>query len=229
MTIGADRLRLATLFSGGKDSVYAIYLAQQYGWEVVQTVVMVPEQEGAHLFHVPNIGLAPVVSRALGIGPMVFSTGGEEEQELEDLEHALGIIECDGVLTGALASDYQWSRINRVCHRLGLRTYSPLWRKDQRRVVEEEIAAGFEILFSGVAAEGLGQEWLGRRLDADALCALSKVRGLNLAGEGGEFETIVLDGPNFKRRVALEGCAPRWNRRSGVLHVDSASLRSKRS
>ncbi|MBI5000254.1 MAG: diphthine--ammonia ligase [Euryarchaeota archaeon] len=219
-----DRLRLAALFSGGKDSVYSIYLAQQYGWDVACSVVMVPERDDSHMFHVPNIALAPKVSEAMGIAPKVFRTSGEEERELDGLERALSNLDVDGVLTGAIASDYQWSRIHKVCHKLGLRAFSPLWRKSQERVVREELAAGFEIIITGVFAEGLGQDLLGDRLSEDAISKMSNIKGLNIAGEGGEYETLVLDGPNFLQKVAPIGGTVEWSGSSGTIRYDGARL-----
>jgi len=219
-----DRMRLAALFSGGKDSVYSIYLAQQCGWDVACSVIIFSERDDSHMFHVPNIVHAPLVSKAMGIPPMIFTTSGEEERELDDLERALSGLDVDGVLTGAIASDYQWSRVNKVCHGLGLRTFSPLWRKAQERVVREELSAGFEIIFTGVFAEGLGEDLLGKRLSEDAIAQMTDIKGLNIAGEGGEYETLVLDGPNFMQKVAPAGGAIEWAGSSGTIRYDSAKL-----
>jgi diphthine-ammonia ligase len=219
-----DRMRLAALFSGGKDSVYSIYLAQQCGWDVECAVILFSERDDSHMFHVPNITHAPAVSKAMGIPPMIFTTSGEEEKELDDLGRALSNLEVDGVLTGAIASDYQWSRVNKVCHSLGLRVFSPLWRKSQERVVREELAAGFEIMFTGVFAEGLGEDLLGMRLSEDAIAQMTDIKGLNVAGEGGEYETLVLDGPNFMQKVVPVGGTIRWAGGSGTIRYDGARL-----
>lgn len=222
-------MRLAALFSGGKDSTYAAYIAQQMGWEVAHLVSIWP-QEDSMMFHVPNIRWTRLGSEAMGI-PLVTAQAGEgEAAELEALARALGGLNVDGVVTGAIASDYQWSRINGVCHDLGLRTFSPLWRKDQAMLVTDMLAAGYRAIFVSASAEGLDESWLGRPLDAAALrelVLLHERRGLNISGEGGEYETMVLDGPNFSRAIEVVEATRRWRGSSGVYSITKAHLVAK--
>jgi len=143
-------------------------------------------------------------------------------EEIGPLKDAISKTAAPGILTGAIASDYQWSRINKVCEALGKRSFSPLWRKDQLRVLREEIGAGFDIRIVAVQAEGLGREWLGARLDAASLPKLEAVarkHRLNVAGEGGEYETIVLGGPGFSRALEIESSAENWEGLSGRLDI----------
>ena len=223
-------MKLAALFSGGKDSAFAIYIAQQYGWEITHLVTLVSKSQESYMFHVPNIHLVDSLAEAMDIPLIKHETAGEKEEELEDLKDALSIPGIDGVLTGAIASDYQWSRINRVCHHLNLRVFSPLWRKDHAMLVKDMIDAGFEIMIVGVYAHGLGEEWLGRILDRDAfgeLLALKEKYGISPAGEGGEFETLVLDAPHFKKRLAVERMEKEWHRDSGSVRVERVRVEEK--
>ena len=193
-------MKVAALFSGGKDSTYAIYLAQQRGWDVTYLVSLFPEADDSYMFHVPNIHLTPLLAEAMGICFVKQDTSGEKENELEDLKGALATLDVDGVLTGAISSDYQNVRIDKICFELGLVCYSQLWRRNQKHVLEDMINAGFKIMIVGVYADGLGKDWLGRILDADALEELEVIStkfGINISGEGGEFETLVVGGPNF--------------------------------
>jgi asparagine synthase (glutamine-hydrolysing) len=142
---------------------------------------------------------------------VVGKTKGEKEKELEDLKETIlrakkeyGI---EGVVTGALYSQYQRGRVEKVCDSLGLKIFSPLWHMDQEKEMRQLMKEGFEIVFSSVAAEGLDKSWLGRRItsaDVDKLVGLKQKIGLNVAGEGGEFETLVLDGPMFKKKVVVD-------------------------
>ncbi len=112
----------------------------------------------------------------------------------------------DGVVTGALYSNYQRERIESIADSLGLKIFSPLWHMDQEMEMRNIIDAGFKIILSSVAAEGLNKTWLGRELghkDVDKLVALNKKIGLNIAGEGGEFESLVVDGPMFKKKIQI--------------------------
>jgi len=217
---------LAALFSGGKDSTYALYLAQQRGWAVKYLVAAVPSED-SFLFHVPNIHLTSLHSEAMGIPLKQFKVSGDEEEELTALRDTLKELDVEGLVTGAIASDYQWSRFNRIGEEIGLKVFSPLWRKDQKRVLEDIISAGFEVIVVGVSAEGLDESWLGRTIDEECLRDLEKVeqdKGINISGEGGEYETLVLNAPNFAKRLEIKDSEKEWDGKRGVLRIGTAVL-----
>ncbi len=223
-------MKVAALFSGGKDSAYAIYIAQQWGWEVDNLITIIPEKGESYMFHVPNIKLTGQLSECLGIPLSKAVTGGEEEKELDDLRDILASMDITGLITGAIASDYQTTRINRICHDLDIKVFSPLWRKDQRMLLKDMIDAGFEIMVVGVYADGMGEDWLGRRLDNDALADLDELsvrNRMNIAGEGGEFESLVLDGPNFKKQLNILEGEKVWEGQSGYYLIDKAIVGEK--
>lgn len=204
-------MHLAILFSGGKDSTFALYWAVQQGWDVRCLVSVMPTRADSWMFHTPNIQFVNYQAEALGLPLVAQATSGEKEKELNDLKKALQQAKkkyhVDGVVVGALASDYQQERVNRVCEDLQLKTYAPLWHKDQDRLLREMIDCGFEIIIQHIAAEGLSEKWLGRKLDQrchDDLLILHKKFGMNPAGEGGEYESFVFDGPIFKKRIVIE-------------------------
>lgn len=220
-------MRVASLFSGGKDSTYALFLAQQMGWSVESLVTIIPESDSM-MFHFPNIELTRIHSEALDI-PLVIQEA-ELSEEPGVLEDAIGKLDVEGLVVGAIASDYQHTRINEICHKIGLRTYAPLWRKPQEIVLRDETNAGFEIVIVGVSAEGLKEKWLGRRLSRENLeefIALSRKARFNVSGEGGEYETLVLDGPNFHWRVEIEAAITQWNGKRGLYEVQAAALADK--
>ncbi len=223
-------MKVAALFSGGKDSTYAIYLAQLRGWEVEYLVSLFSKSEESYMFHVPNIHLTPLLAEAMGIEFVGKETDGEKERELEDLKEVLMSLKIDGVLTGAIASDYQATRIDRICHELGLVCHSQLWRWDQKHVLDDMIEAGFKIMIVGVYAEGLGEDWLGRILDKNALTKLEEIAaryGINVSGEGGEFETLAVDGPNFIKKLEIVESNTNWDGITGNLEVTEARLVEK--
>ena len=222
-----DAMKVAALFSGGKDSTYAIYLAQQRGWDVTRLITIVPVKGESYMFHVPNIGLTGLLAEALGMEHVSFETEGVEEKELEDLRKALEGHDVEGILTGAIASDYQSIRIDRLCFDLGMRSFSPMWRWSQMMVLEDMVRAGFKVMIVGVYAEGLTESWLGRILDEKALeelADLSEKYGINISGEGGEFETLVVDGPNFHKKLEIVRSGKQWHGNSGELKVAEARL-----
>jgi ABC transporter with metal-binding/Fe-S-binding domain ATP-binding protein len=215
-------MRLACLFSGGKDSTYASYLMEQAGHDVVCLVTIVPADPHSWVFHTLNLEHLPEMAMALGKDLVAVPSSGEEGDDLAALRDALSGLNIEGVVTGAIASDYQWDRINGVCESLGLKVFSPLWRKDQRILLEDMLSSGLKAIIVGVFADGIGQRWLGRELDRetlDELTLLSKAKGLNVSGEGGEYETLVLDSPLHLRALQPVDVESHYHRDSGSLHI----------
>ena len=220
-------MRVAALYSGGKDSTYALHVAQQRGWEVARLVSILPEDPASMLYHVPDLHVVPLLAEAMGIPLLQERAGTGEGAELDALYRGLSKAEVDAVLVGAIASDYQHSRVNAVAHDLGLRVFAPLWRLDQERLLRDYLDAGIEAVFTSVSAEGLGREWLGRRLDPEAvkeLLDLHRRVGLSPCGEGGEFETLVTFAPMFSGRLEILRTETRWDGSSGTLGIQDARL-----
>ena len=220
-------MRVAALFSGGKDSVFAVYITQQYGWDVSYLVSLLPEKPDSWMFHSINIHLTDLLAKAIDIPLVKKSTAAEKETELEDLTEVLQDLEIDGVVSGAIASEYQRTRIEKICDELGIKSFTPLWHKNQELLLRDQVKAGFHIIIVGVFAEGFDETWLGRTIDEetiDELVDLHKKYGINIAGEGGEYETLVLSGPLFSKRLVIDESEKEWNRDSGVFQVKKAHL-----
>jgi len=220
-------MRLAALFSGGKDSVLAIHLAEQMGHTVPYLLNVRPEG-GSWIFHVPNQNMVPLMAVSMGKELRSVPTDGTEGGDMDALRTLLEDLDAEGVVTGAVWSDYQWERINAVCGEYGLKTISPLWRKDQRTVLKEVIDSGIKAIIAGAYAEGLTEEWLGRMIDKDSaeeLAALSERYGISVIGEGGEYESLVIDSPIQSSAISLDAYEKEWKNGSGTLRVTAASLR----
>ncbi len=197
------------LVSGGKDSIYAAYLADCQGWPVHELLVMQPEDPDSWMFHTPNLDLVRWQAEAWGKAVRTYPVpAGNAEAETLALEEAMRRGGPGPISVGAIASSFQWSRVLRAAHAVGRRVYAPLWRVEPQRVVGEEIAAGLDIRLVQVAAEPLEADWLGERLDADRarrLAALSRPpTSVHLAGEGGEYETLVVDAPFWRSRLSID-------------------------
>jgi len=221
-------MRLASRYSGGKDSTFSLYLAEQMGHEVPYIVNIVPEHDESWIFHVPNLDVVPLMAESMGKEVVTARTVGSEEGDMEGLRRALEGLDVDGIVTGAVWSDYQWDRINMVCGDLGLKVICPLWRKDQDLVVEEMIRAGVRAIIIGCYAEGLGQEWLGREIDMEAVRELRLLRekyGISVMGEGGEYESLTIDSPLHSAPLEILSSEVQWSRGSGTMKVTSARLR----
>ncbi len=222
-------MRLAAIFSGGKDSTYATYLLTKKGHEIKYLVTIFPERQDSWMFHYPCIELTKLQAESIGIKHVIQKTSGEKENELEDLKKVLMKLKgkIDGVVSGALASQYQKDRIDKICKEIGLKSLAPLWKKDQEELLKEESSL-FDIIITGVAAEGFDESWLGRRIDEktiEDLITLKKKFGINVAAEGGEFETFVLDGPMFKKRIEIRSFEKRWDKKTGSGYIDVKSAR----
>ena len=224
-------MTVSALASGGKDSLYAAYLADTQGWPVDELVTLRPEDPESMLFHVPNLDLVALQAAAWGRKHRdVPVVGRDEPSELRALETALAGT-TGPIVTGAIASSYQWSRLVRIADRVHRRLYAPLWRRPARRVVEEEIAAGLDIRFVHLAADPIPLDWVGRRLDRDRLADLEARsdggRRLNVAGEGGEYETLVVDAPFFRARIEIDRAERTTTGTTARLDISNAHLMRK--
>ena len=201
-------MRVAALLSGGKDSVAAVEVAQGFGWDVVGAVVLRPAADDAWMFHTPALDVVAGVADCLGLPLMEAKVRTGQLEEVEDLEAALraaqGKWRLDGIVSGALASEYQRTRIEAVGHRLGLKTFTPLWHKDPQSYLRGLCQPPWDIRFSRTAADGVPNAWCGQRLDAAKVDAMRTHRSRpHVAGEGGEFETLVLDAPHYRKRLVV--------------------------
>lgn len=227
-----------SLFSGGKDSSFALYRALERGLPVERLVTVHPDED-SYMYHVPATDLAALAADSIGIelvevdpgeldAASAIDAGEQGDAELEPLEAALVDLDVDvvGVTAGAVESEFQTSRIEAMCDRLDADLFAPLWQRDPETLAEEMLSAGFEITIVQVAAAGLDETWLGRQIDRDALDdlrALSERYGVHILGEGGEFETIVTDGPHMERPIELEYEAE-FDGTRGRLRIESAEL-----
>ena len=223
-------MKVGILFSGGKDSVYATYLAKK-DHDVSCLITLDPSRQDSYMFHFPNLRWTALQASTMHVPQITVPTEGEKEVELQDLSKALKVAKdeysIDGVFTGALASVYQKSRVERVCAELGLQSFSPLWQIDPRTHLLNIIRDGFDAIITGVAALGLDEGWLGRRLDrgmVEELVELQRKHGMHAALEGGEGETFVLDCPIFEERIEITSSRKHWDGMSGRLEILGARL-----
>ncbi len=223
-------MKVAALFSGGKDSVFALYIAQQYGWNITHLVSILSENKDSWMYHSVNIHLTEILAEAINIPLVTQTTKGKKEEELSSLKHILSTLKIDGVISGAIASEYQRTRIEQVCHDLNIKSFTPLWHKDQALLLQDMIKAGFMIKIVGIFADGFDESYLGRTIDQQIFSDLQRIqkeKKINIVGEGGEYETLVVDGPIFHKRIILTDTEKQWKRDHGILLVKQAKLEEK--
>jgi ABC transporter with metal-binding/Fe-S-binding domain ATP-binding protein len=229
----SNRIKTAILFSGGKDSCLALSYALEYS-DVVCLIIMVSKNPESYMFHTPNIRWAEKQAEAIGLPVIIHETSGEKEKELADLKDAINSAVkkyvIGGIVTGAIGSVYQSSRIQSICDSLGLECFNPLWQKDQVLLLRELTNKNFDVILVGVFGEGL-DGFIGKRIDTaliDELVILHKKIGINPAGEGGEFESFVLDAPFFRKRLKINSSSIEKDDSGGiVMRIEDVSLTHK--
>ena len=228
-------MKLAALVSGGKDGLYAAYLAGK-SHEIRVIVTIKSRNPESYMYHVPNIDLVKLQAETMRI-PLIFKQSlGKKEEELLDLKAALAEAKAqygiEGVVSGAIYSKYQKERVDRICTELGLESLAPLWKRNPQELWNEMFDAGFEVIVSAVAAYGLTEDWLGRYVDKtafDTLCDLHGTCYVCTGGEGGEFETLVVYCPLFEKRILVRKSRTEWDEitMSGQLIIEKTILVGK--
>jgi len=225
-------MRLGILFSGGKDSTLALVKAQKEH-EIVCLISLISENKESFMFHTPNIDITLLQSHALGI-PLIRQKTKGDESELVDLkraiEQAVKTYNIEGIVTGAVRSTYQASRIQKICHELDLWCFNPLWLKNQVELLYEIVDKKITAIVSGVFAEPFDESYLGRTIDLSLvkdLADLELKHKINPAGEGGEIETTVLDAPIFKKKIIITDSKKEFKNFSGTYSILDARLEEK--
>ncbi|EDO08073.1 putative Diphthine--ammonia ligase [Babesia bovis T2Bo] len=219
-------MKLISLISGGKDSIYSIVLAQNQGHEVIMLGHLAPKHNENELdsFMYQTIGhnIVPAIAQCLDIPlierriigtPVVTDSLDyvpKEEDEVEDLYKLVSEAletrnDIEGILTGAIASQYQLQRVANVAKRLGLKTVEPLWGREQTELLQEMIQNNMDAIVIKTCSMGLNREHLGKSIK-ELYPEFIRIRdkyGFNVCGEGGEFESLVLDCPAYKTKIAI--------------------------
>jgi diphthine-ammonia ligase len=225
-------LKLASLFSGGKDSTYAIYKARKAGHDIECLVSILPKSEESHLLHYPNMITTSLQAKSMKIPQIVSqSDTNDPKMELDKLqillEQAKKNFGIDGIVHGGLFSDYQRMRFERIGNNLDLKIISPLWHIDQKNYMQELLESKFKFIITSVTSAGLDQTWLGKEItleDVESLVKLSVKHGFNLTFEGGEAETFVIDCPLFYSPVRVLQANKIWDGYRGRFEITEAVL-----
>ncbi len=198
-------MKIAALVSGGKDSLFAAYKASKEH-EIACIIAIKSKNPESYMFHIPNIHMVELQAKSMEIPFLLWETEGIKEEELEDLKQAIEIAKqkyrIEGIVTGAIKSNYQKERVDNICKELKLKSIAPLWQIDEEIYIQQLIK-NFNVIIVGIAAHGLKKELLGTRI---GLTFLDRMRSLNVSpiGEGGEFESLVLDCPLFRKKIEIK-------------------------
>ena len=221
-------MKLGILFSGGKDSTYSAWLAKEFGYELTCLISIFSKNPESYMFHTPSIKQVKKQAQIMEIPLIIQKTKGEKEEELKDLEKAIQKAikkyKIQGIVTGAIQSIYQSSRIQKICDKLNLECFNPLWQKNEEEYLAELIQNKFKAIIVGVFAYPLNESWLGKEINQEFIKEMKELNKsprdhpskddpavppegrkykINPAGEGGEFETFVLNCPLFKKELKI--------------------------
>ena len=225
-------MRLASLFSGGKDSTFAIYLAQKQGHEIVCLLSIFPKSEESHLLHHPNMKWTHLQSQSMNIPQLtIHSSSDEPDDELiafgNLLQTAKDQFNIEGLVHGGIKSKFQKEKFETMCSKFNLIAIAPLWNAEPYPYMNNLLDSDFKFIMTTVSSDGLNDSWLGKSItksDVDILKNLSEKYGFNLNFEGGEAETFVIDCPLFSNSIKIKKYEKTWDGYRGRFEIVDAEL-----
>ncbi len=225
-------MKLGSLFSGGKDSTYAIYLAQKQGHEVTCLLSIFTKSEESHLLHYPNLKWTKLQSESMKIPQLTINSESDETDDelfaLENLlQNAKDQFHIEGLVHGGIKSQFQKEKFESLCSKLDLVAVTPLWNTDPEQYMNDLLDSNFVFIMITVSSDGLDDTWLGKQIfksDIGTLKHLSDKFGFNLNFEGGEAETFVVDCPLFSNSIKINKAKIIWDGYRGRFEIMDAEL-----
>jgi len=225
-------MNLGSLFSGGKDSTYAIYLAQKQGHKVTCLLSVFAKSEESHLLHHPNLQWTKLQSESMKIPQLtIHSESDETDDELLSLEtllkNAKEEFHIEGLVHGGIKSQFQKEKFETLCSKLDLIVVTPLWNTEPKQYMNDLLDSNFVFIMTTVSSDGLDDTWLGKPIsksDVDTLRQLSDKFGFNLNFEGGEAETFVIECPLFSNSIKIIQAKKTWDGYRGRFEIMDAEL-----
>jgi uncharacterized protein (TIGR00290 family) len=224
-------MKVAVMFSGGKDSCQAVKHALDCGWEIKGLVAVKPRSTEAYLYHYATVEWTRLQAESMGL-PLFLIKGKDigPEREAGELRDVLRRLDIDALVMGGVGlQKTQIREIGKVAREFGIRVLVPHRNMSSEELFRKEIEDGFEIMITDVASDGLGKEWLGKIINRENFgnfLARARKFGFDPLGEGGYFNTFVLDGPIFRKRIEFRSFEKVWEpeTESGFLEVKEAVL-----
>lgn len=226
-------VKTAILFTGGKDSTFALHRAIEVGLDVCVLVSIIPHYNYSLLYHKPLFEAIKCQAHALGL-PLetigVYSESAEKEALLSVLKRVKEKYNVKVLVTGAVKSRYQERVFKEIADVAGLELYNPLWGVSEEDYLEKLIKYGLEFMLISVTSMGIPLSLLGKILDYSDVMKLKSLAlkyGFNLSFEGGDAETFVVNAPLFKYRVVVKGRSVVVSEYEGYYVISKCSLVGK--
>lgn len=225
-------MKLASLFSGGKDSTFAIYLAQKQGHEVACLLSIFAKSDESHLLHHPNMQWTKLQSESMQIPQITIDSDSDKTGDelvafeclLKTAKEKYGI---EGLVHGGIKSNFQKEKFENVCSKHGLDVIAPMWDAEPEQYMNDLLEAKFSFIMVTVSSDGLDDSWLGKRIglsEINTLKNLSEKFGFNLNFEGGEAETFVINCPLFSNSIKINQAEKKWDGYRGRFEIVGAEL-----
>ena len=225
-------MKLASLFTGGKDSIYSIYLAQEQGHDLSCLLTVFAESAESHLLHHPNLSWTRMQAEAMGVPQMsARSVSVQTDAEMDVLNGLLHEAKTEfgiqGVVHGGIMSRFQKERFESLCRNHTLDLVSPVWGIPPEQYMRSLLDSSIVFIVTAVSSDGLDDSWLGRTIsssDVARLEGLARKFGFNMNFEGGEAETFVTDCPLFSHPIRINRARKIWDGYRGRFEIDDAEL-----
>jgi uncharacterized protein (TIGR00290 family) len=215
-------------WSGGKDSCFAAYKAVQLGYTLSALANTISHDYQRVRFHGLEAKMIQLQAEALGLPLLQAGTTPEnyEEEFLVNIKRGMtpqiqGVVFGDIHLQDCLA----WAK--KVCGKLGIEAIEPLFGTNPKELLASFIASGFQSVVVSTQASILGEAWVGRVIDQSFYDDILRLDGVDPCGENGEYHSVVIDGPLFKQKIALEQTAKVLRSGYWFLDIQQYSLQNK--
>ena len=198
-------MKVVASWSGGKDSCYAYYLAKAQGHQILSLITMMMSEDKSNFHMIPS-GILDAQAEAMGVSLSKKTTSAATYEA--DFKAVLS--ECkakgaQGLVTGDIyeVAGHEEGWLERVCKEIGLVTIKPLWMGDTKQIYLDYLKTGFKATVVRTN-KTLSLDWLGRVLDQKFYNDILALGNVDPCGEGGEYHTVITDGPNFKQKIELQ-------------------------
>lgn len=194
-------MKFAVAYSCGKDSTLALHKMMEQGHEPVGLIVMINETMERSYFHGADENMLNQYSKALGIPLISCLTKGEDyhinfEMGLRKAKSMGAEAVCFGDID--IIQNRQWEEER--CSNTGLIPIFPLWQIGRKENVHEMIQLGYKCLIKSINMNLLPKTLLGKYLDEESVSVM-EMADIDICGENGEYHTLVVDGPIFKKAL----------------------------
>ncbi len=201
-------MKVAILFSGGKDSVNAVALAKEKGWDIDYLLSVKPSRTDCYLFHYATVEYTKELAEIFGLKHILTGCDvADPEKEAEIIKNIVKDNPVDAVVLGGVGlQETQINSIRKALSSLGVEVFASHAEEDSLKLMNEMIKNGYEIVITEIASDGLTEEHIGLKLDAEnfpKFVELSRKYGFEVLGEGGYYNTLVVDGPIFDKRLEI--------------------------